>query len=58
VHEELADQEVHALYVVGLIVVARECSEDFSQLFVTYPSGFEVAVFWEGPIQISVNLLS
>lgn len=56
VHQELPDQKVHALHIIGLGVVAGECTQNFTKFAVSSRPNFEIVILWKRPIQISINL--
>ena len=47
-HEELANEKIHSLDVVSLVIVAGEGSQNVAELFNSYSSWLEELVFWEG----------
>jgi hypothetical protein len=47
VHEELSYDEVHALDVISLVIVASKGGENFAQLFLTGLSILEIVIFRE-----------
>jgi len=55
-HEQLTHQEIHALDVVGLVVVAGEGPKHFPQFSIAAVADFEKIVFRKSAIQISINL--
>lgn len=47
VHEQLADQEVHALHVVRLIIVTRESAQHRAQFLDSWLTRLEEFIFGE-----------
>ncbi len=56
-HQQLPHEEVHALHVVRLVVVAGERPENAPQLLEALLVGLEVFVLGEGTVEVPVYLL-
>ena len=56
-HQKLADEEVHTLDVVGLVIVAGEGPQDLPQLFLSWLTRLEELIFGKRTIQIPIYLL-
>ena len=58
VHQQLPNQEVHALNIVSLVIIASKGPQHLSQFPVATISYLEKLIFWKSAIEIPVNLQS
>jgi len=58
VNQQLPNKKIHALDVISLVIIARKCPENVPELFKSGPILLKILILREGPVKVSINLLS